>query len=58
MLFPAAIHAVLVCLSEDGDIVSGLVYLEEDAVVGKEVHLVCVRWAVCGMLYADDARKE
>ena len=32
-----------------------LVDLDEDVVDGKEVTLACVRRAVCGMLYADDA---
>ena len=32
-----------------------LVNLEEDAVVGKEVPLACVRRAVWGTLYVDDA---
>ena len=55
VFFAAAIHVVLVRFSEDEDIVRELVRLEEDVVVGKEVPLACVRRAVWGMLFADDA---
>lgn len=65
--FAAAIHVVLVRFSEDEDIVRDLVHLEVDGLVrrgvgaigmrmkGPEVPLACVRRAVWGMLYADDA---
>ena len=57
--FAAATHAVVVCFSEDPDIVRDSVYLEEDleenaAGVSSDL-LACVRMAVWGMLYTDDA---
>ena len=52
-------HAVVVRFSEDPDIVRDLVHLEEDleenAAGGSSDPLACVRRAVWGMLYADDA---
>ena len=57
VLFAAAIHAVLVRFSQDQDILRDLVHLEEDlGEDGVKVEpLACVRRAVWGMLYADDA---
>lgn len=56
-VFAAAIHAVLVRLSEDPDILRDLVHLEED--LGEDGvkfdPLACVPRAVWGMLYPDDA---
>ena len=53
------IHVVLVRFSEDPEIVRDLVHLEEvleeDAVGANSDPLTCVRRAVWGMLYADDA---
>ena len=53
----AAVHAVLVRLIEDPDILRDLVHFEEDlGEDGVKVEpLACVRRAVWGMLYADDA---
>ena len=52
-------HAVVVRFSEDPDIVRDLVHLEEDlaenAAGVSSNPLACVRRAVWGMLYADDA---
>ena len=58
-IFAAVKHAVVVRFSEDAYIVRDLVHLEEDleenaAGVGSDP-LACVRRAVWGMLYADDA---
>jgi hypothetical protein len=55
VFFAAAIHVVLVRFSEDTEIVRDLVHLEEGVVVGNEVPMACVRRAMWGMLYADDA---
>ena len=57
VFFAAAIHAVMVRFSEDPDILRDLVHLEEDlGEDGVKVEpLACVRRAVWGMLYADDA---
>ena len=57
VFFAAAIHAVLVRFSEDPDILRDLLHLEEDlGEDGVKVEpLACVRRAVWGMLYADDA---
>ena len=55
MIFVAVIHVVLVRFSEGEDIVGDLVHLEEGVAVGNEVLLACVRRAVWGMLFADDA---
>ena len=57
VFFTAAINAVLVRFSEDPDILRDLVHLEEDlGEDGVKVEpLACVRRAVWGMLYADDA---
>ena len=57
--FAAVTHAVVVRFSEDPDIVRDLVHLEEDleenaAGVSSDA-LACVRRAVWGMPYADDA---
>ena len=59
IFFAVVTHAVVVRFSEDPDIVWDLVHLEEDleenaAGVSSEP-LACVRRAVWGMLYADDA---
>ena len=58
-IFAAVMHDVLVRFSEDPEIARGLVHLEEDLekdVVGVNSDpLTCVRRAVWGMLYADDA---
>ena len=51
----AAIHVLLVRFSDDKDILRVLVHREQDVVVGEEGPLACVRRAVWGMLYADDA---
>ena len=59
ILFAVVAHAVVVRFSEDPDIVRDLVHLEEDLeedVVGVNSDpLTCVRRAVWGMLYANDA---
>ena len=57
VFFASAMHAVLVRFSEDPDILRDLVHLEEDlGEDGVKVEpLACVRRAVWGMLYADDA---
>ena len=51
--------SVVLGFSEDPDIVRDLVYLEEDLVENaagvSSDPLACVRRAVWGMLYADDA---
>ena len=57
-IFAAVTHAVVVRFSEDSDIVRDLVYLEdleENAAGVSSDPLACVRRAVRGMLYADDA---
>ena len=60
ILFAAVTHVVLVRFREDPELVHDLVHLEEDLaeeVVGiNSDPLTCVRKAVWGMLYADDAR--
>ena len=59
ILFSAVTHTVVVCFSEDLDIVRDLVHLEEDleenAAGVRSDPLACVRRAAWGMLYADDA---
>ena len=59
IFFAAVTHAVVVRLSENPDIVWDLGHLEEELeedVVGvNSDQLTCVRRAVWGMLYADDA---
>ena len=59
IFFAAVTHAVEVRFSEDPDIVRDLVHLEEDleenAAGVSSDPLACVRRAVWGMLYADDA---
>ena len=57
-IFAAVTHAVVVRFSEDPDIVRDLVHLEdleENAAGVSSDPLACVRRAVWGMLYADDA---
>ena len=58
-IFAAVTHAVVVRFSEDPDIVRDLFHLEEDleenAAGVSSDPLACVRRAVWGMLYADDA---
>ena len=60
--FAAVTHAVVVRFSEDPDIVRDLVHLEEDLEENaggvSSDPLACVRRAVWGMLYADDAGIE
>ena len=54
--FAAALLVALQRFSEDPDILSDLVHLQEQpAKVGPETAMECVRRAVWGMLYADDA---
>ena len=59
IFFSAVTHTVVVCFSEDLDIVRDLVHLEEDleenAAGVRSDPLECVQGAVWGMLYADDA---
>ena len=57
VFFAPAIHAVLVCFSEDPDMLRNLVHHEEDlGENGVKVEpLACVRRSVCGLLYTDDA---
>ena len=59
IFFAAVTHAVVVHFSEAPDIVQDLVYLEQDleenAAAASSDPLACVRRAVWGMLYADDA---
>ena len=59
IFFASVTHAVVVRFSEDPDNVRDLVHLEEDleenAVGVSSDPLACVRRAVWGMLYADDA---
>ena len=58
IFFAAVTHAVVVRFSEDPDIVRDLVHLEdleENAAGVSSDPLACVRRAVWGMLYADDA---
>ena len=59
IFFAAVTQAVVVRFSEDPDVVRDLVHLEEDleenAAGVSSDPLACVRRAVWGMLYADDA---
>ena len=55
VLFAAALRVVLVRFSEDDGIVQNLVYLNDDGAGRVEGTSACVRRAVWGMLYADDA---
>ena len=59
IFFAAVTHAVVVRFSEDPDIVRNMLHLEEDleenAAGVSSDPLACVRRAVSGMLYADDA---
>ena len=58
-IFAAVTYAVVVRFSEDPDIVRDLVHLEEDleenAAGVSSDPLACLRMAVWGMLYTDDA---
>ena len=55
-IFAAVLLAVLQRLSEDPDILADLVYLQEQPVkVGPETAMECIRRAVWGMMYADNA---
>ena len=58
-IFDAVTHAVVVRFSENPDIVRDLIHLEgdveENSAGESSDPLVCVRRAVWGMLYADDA---
>ena len=56
IFFAAALLVALQRFSEDPDILADLVHLQEQpAKVGQETAMECVRRAVWGMLYADDA---
>ena len=57
MFFAAVTHVVLVLVSfnEDEGIVQNLVDLDEDGAGRVKEPLACLRRAVWGMLYADDA---
>ena len=60
IFFAAVTHAVVLRFSEDSDIVRAFVHLEEDLeedTAGvRSDPLSCVRRAVRGMLYTDDAQ--
>ena len=56
IFFAAILRVALQRFSEDADILADLVHLKEQSgKVGPETALECVRRAVWGMLYADDA---
>ena len=59
IFFAVVTRAVVVCFSEDPDMVWDLVHLEEGLKVNaagvRSQPLACVRRAVWGMLYVDDA---
>ena len=55
MSFAATLHVVLVRLSEGEGILQNLVHLDDDRAGRVEEPLICVRRAVWGMRYADDA---
>ena len=55
MFFAAALNVVVVRFNEDEGIVQNLVHLDDDGAGRVEEPLACVRRALCGMLYADDA---
>ncbi len=56
IFFAAALQVALQRFSEDPEILADLVHLQEQpAKVGPETAMECVRRAVWGMLYADDA---
>ena len=56
IFFAAMLFVALQRFSEDADILADLVHLKEQpGTVGPETALECVRRAVWGMLYADDA---
>ena len=53
--FPAAVQCILRC-NKDAGILVDIVHLQEQpSKVGPETALECVRRAIWGMLYADDA---
>ena len=57
IFFAAMLNVVLQRLSEDPAILAELVHLKESLTsMGPEPAMDCVRRAVWGMLYADDAR--
>ena len=56
IFFAAALQVALQRFSEDPEILADLVHLQvQPAKVGPETAMECVRRAVCGMLYANDA---
>ena len=56
IFFAAVLLVALQRFSEDPDILADLVHLQEQPTkVGPEMAMECVRRAVWGMLYADDA---
>ena len=55
IFFAAMLLIALQRFSEDVDILADLVHLKQSGKVGPETALECVRRAVWGMLYADDA---
>ena len=55
VFFAAVFRVVLAHFSKEEVIVRDSVHLEEAGGIGKEEPLACVRGAVWGMLYADDA---
>ena len=57
VFFAAATHAVLVCFSENPDMLKDLVHLKEDlGGSGVEVEpLACVRRSIWGVMFADHA---
>ena len=56
IFFAAMLLVALQRFSEDADILADLVYLKEQpGKVGPETALECVRRALWGMLYVDDA---
>ena len=56
IFFVATLLVALQSFSEDPDILADIVHLQEQpAKVGPETAMECVRRAVWGMLYADDA---
>ena len=56
VVFAAILFVVLERFSKDASILAGLIHLEEQPTkVGPETVLECVRCAIWGMIYADDA---
>ena len=56
IFFAAILLVVLERFSKDTDILADLIHLQEQpSKVGPETALECVRCAIWGMLYADDA---